>query len=145
MSAASSFTAARSIGRFFAAFAIFTSAAVVTMDSAAACQWTAPGNFWGTQSNGYGVNFLLAQTGQQLRGSATHARHYQRQHVLGRGSADGAIRGSSFVVTVYWGPSSVGVYEGTINAQGRITGTTYDQRNPKSRAQWNSDILLACR
>lgn len=132
------------LGRLAAVTFLVLAAGAAATSSAAACQWRVPPNFWGTQSNKHAVNFLLTQSGVHLRGSAAHTHHIQRGVVRGRGSADGHIRGNSFLVTVYWAATVVGVYQGTINPQGRITGTTYDQRNPKSRAQWNSDILLTC-
>ncbi len=138
--------------RFTAMFSAIVFVAVVSsvftlaLPSAAACQqWAVPGEFWGSQSNGWAVKFQLQQNGQSLQGTAESALFAQRQYIKNRGSADGSITSSRFQVTVYWRNSkAVGVYEGGINPQGRIDGTTYDRWNPNSRAAWYSDVLMIC-
>src|SRR6185437_1625005 len=47
-------------------------------------------------------------------------------------------------ITIYWTNQTTGVYTGKINAQGRITGTTYDAQHPQTIAAWHSDRTLKC-
>ncbi len=124
----------------------------LALPSTAACkQWLVPDAFWGAQSNGWAVRFILQQKrvdvgvyGSSLQGTAESALVYQRQYIKARGSADGSITGSSFQVTVYWNNQTIGVYQGGINPQGRIDGVTYDRWHPNSKAKWYSETLMAC-
>src|SRR5574341_1062299 len=83
--------------------AVVGSVFALALPSAAACQqWVVPREFWGSQSNGWAVKFLLQQNGQSLQGTAESALFAQRQYIKNRGSADGSITSSRFQVTVYW-------------------------------------------
>ena len=47
-------------------------------------------------------------------------------------------------MTVFWIDGTVGAYSGIICPTGRVEGTTYDKRNPGSKARWHSIDRLPC-
>jgi hypothetical protein len=103
------------------------------------------------QTNGITVKLHLQQRGEALTGGAMHPTHKPRKLLISgetvdvSGTADGQLAGHRFNVTVYWGRGeAVGIYSGSINAQGRLTGVTYDRRNPNSRAEWFARDLMQC-
>jgi uncharacterized protein YceK len=71
------------------------------------------------------------------------------QGVHGRTYMNGRIRYDSvrrdlvkFVIT--WNNGSAGVYTGTIDANGFVSGTTVDRWHPQSRAHWRLQQLASC-
>lgn len=70
-----------------------------------------------------------------------------------RGTVTGNIVGNNLRLLIDWGcvsrpwpldcKKSIGVYQGTVNSEGRVEGVTYDQLNPDGgRAQWSSVVAL---
>lgn len=89
------------------------------------------GSWVAHQSNGFDVTFNLRRTDHLLlTGSATHTGGGQSRSLNGR-LADNRI-----VMTVEWGPGSVGEYNGVFGVDDRLTGHTFDIRNPGSQATW---------
>jgi hypothetical protein len=102
------------------------------------------------QTNGSVVNAALHRTDTGLQGDARYqvrrddgAFNGYNYYNVG-GSVDGTIDGDAFDITIYWTNQTTGVYTGKINAQGRITGTTYDAQHPQTIASWHSDRTLKC-
>jgi hypothetical protein len=121
--------------------------------SQACSQWDVSGQWTAVQSNGAKPNFSLQQSGSGLQGRANDVYVHKDACVLVAcgddyynrpASADGAINGDSIELKAYWDNNTIGVYSGTIGPQGRIEGTTYDQRHPESRAEWYSDRTMKC-
>ena len=86
------------------------------------------------QSNGFHLIFEIGQhppDGQDLVGSAT-------QDDGTTGGGEGRVDGDSFHFRVEWPNGSVGVYDGTFNSEGVISGVTFDEANPGSQATWFS-------
>ena len=98
-------------------------------------RWQWPARLSVAQHNGYGAVFFLRQSGSSLVGFAEHAN---------RSSADGFLKDNKFVVTAYWSVNSIGVYEGSINSQGRVEGITYDRLHPHIKVGFYSPNLLTC-
>lgn len=122
---------------------------------AACARWDLSGDWGAVQNNGYQPRFVLRHTPQGLQGNAAHVvdggvttyllvvQKGNPARVI-RASVDGTLRGNSIELTAYWNNGTVGVYNGTINAQGRIQGTTVDRMNPRSMATWYSDRPMRC-
>ena len=86
------------------------------------------------QSNGFHVIFEIGQhpdDGQDLVGSAT-----LDDGTTGGGS--GRVEGDEFHFRVEWPNGSVGVYDGRFNAEGVISGVSFDETHPESQATWFS-------
>jgi hypothetical protein len=98
-------------------------------------RWHWPARLSVAQHNGYGAVFFLRQSGSSLVGFAEHAN---------RSSADGFFKDNKFVVTAYWSVNSIGVYEGSVNPQGRVEGITYDRLRPDIKVGFYSLDLLQC-
>jgi hypothetical protein len=88
-------------------------------------QWTI------TQSNGFEVMFDIVQEPDgTLRGSG---------EIIGGkvANASGQLTGNAFVYTVDWNDNGKGgQYSGTFDAEGRLSGVTFDVDNPGSQATW---------
>jgi len=107
----------------------------------AACSlWDMSGEWTFVQSNNTSPVFTLQNTNTGLQGKA----HYLAFGGFVNGSVDGTLKGDSFTVTAYWNNETTGVYEGTINPQGRVTGRTHDAQHPNVIANWYSDRNARC-
>jgi hypothetical protein len=91
------------------------------------------------------VYFNLKQRGKHLNGTGSYV--HRGDTILGfggkkiiDGDVEGAIDGNSIELETQWG----GVYLGTIDATGRIDGTTYDKNDSTSSARWYSDRRMNC-
>ncbi len=117
--------------------------ALAAPSTAHACQqWAFPGgDLKVEQSNGYTLFFYNVRLSGA--GIAGRARHNRLNPGIS-GGFDGRIAGSFLNITVYWPGGTAGVYQGRINRQGRVEGTTYDRARPTSRATWYSDEVLIC-
>ena len=103
-------------------------------------KWDMSGEWTFVQSNDTSPVFTLQHTNTGLQGKA----HYSGFGGFVNASVDGTIEGNSFTVTAYWNNETTGVYEGTINPQGRITGRTHDAQHPNVMANWYSDRTARC-
>ena len=92
------------------------------------------GSWDAIQSNGHRAAFDLRLRGTQgvFHGTASHSGGSVRGH------GEGVITGNDFLYTVTWNNGTIGEYNGRFNAEGRITGVTFDKRNPGSSATWSS-------
>jgi hypothetical protein len=94
------------------------------------------------QSNGYFVIFEFDQAGTLLRGPA-QAKDRRGNPVL-RGDVEGNLTGAAIHFTVTWNSFSAGVYDGKVDADGLVFGTSYDKWTPTSTATWNMSRRATC-
>jgi hypothetical protein len=109
--------------------------------------WDAGGEFTVEQSNGYSPVFDLVQQGSQISGSA----HYEKagsvagfvvKGTVGQGSN---INGANFHIIIIWDNDTRGSYSGTFDSSGKLTGTTFDELHPTSKANWSvNNRQFAC-
>lgn len=114
--------------------------------SAACLQWDVSGNWRILQSNGAVTNISIVQTGTQLVGNGSYTTRATSSRFGSKesGQLDGTLRGNAVNFSIFWSSSSVGAYTGTIGPTGRIEGSTFDKRNPASRAAWHSSARMKC-
>ncbi len=94
----------------------------------------------------YYVQFRLNPGSGQLTGDAEYRLSASRSSPTpaGKGPANGFIRGNHIEITATWGLHSIGVYSGTIDAEGHASGTVRDRANPSFRMEWHSAVPLYC-
>jgi hypothetical protein len=104
------------------------------------------GRWSAIQSNGYRADFSIVQPrirdadseaitwGDELMGVASHSGGTVK------GDGTGSVVGRRFHFRVEWDNDTIGVYDGTFDADGFVTGTTFDERHPSSRATWRSNV-----
>lgn len=122
---------------------------------AAECPGWYAGSKWGIrQSNGPFVGVRLEQRENLLQGDAAYTFDSQdkilllfdgaqRTNII-RGSVDGSIKGTDFTIHIYWENGEIGIYTGKISPSGKVEGDTYSKQDPKRKATWFSDGVLAC-
>ena len=81
------------------------------------------------QSNGIDVTFNLTRDDVLLSGSARF-NGTQSQDLKGR------LSDNRIVITVTWNANSAGEYNGFLGVDDRLTGHTFDLRNPSQQATW---------
>jgi hypothetical protein len=94
------------------------------------------------QSNGYFVIFEFDQAGTLLRGPA-QAKDRRGNPVL-RGDVEGTLQGATIHFTVTWNSFSAGIYDGKVDGDGLVFGTSYDKYTPTSTATWNTSRRATC-
>ena len=57
---------------------------------------------------------------------------------------NGSVRGNVVQLSVDWDNRAFGVYEGQIDANGYVFGSTYDRFNPSSTATWRTGQQALC-
>ena len=115
---------------------------LIAAPTAQACsQWNIS-KFTLRQSNGYFVTFEFDQVGSLLRGPARSVDRRGNPH--GRGDVEGSVTGAAVHFTVTWNSFSAGVYDGRIDADGLVSGSSYDKWNPASTASWNGSRRATC-
>jgi hypothetical protein len=129
------------IDRRLVSFACACLAGLMPLTAAAdPCKnWAMPSGWVAIQSNNYRTTF--------------HLQHYKDGVVSGTGEVRdkddvkraegpviGTLKGNAMNVRAHWG----GVYVGTVDATGRIDGTTYDKNDSTSSTTWYSDRRLDC-
>lgn len=60
------------------------------------------------------------------------------------GSVTGRISGNDLELVISWSNGLVGVYNGRIDPQGKITGTGYEKSSPSKKVSWFSDKPMNC-
>jgi hypothetical protein len=111
---------------------------------AAPCtQWAFAGKTTFDQANGWATQFeskdQVAQGPAQAYRTGSSINIYEMY-----GTVTGAIEGQAVNVRVQWSGGQLGIYEGSVNADGSASGTTYDAQNPSSRATWNIYKPFTC-
>jgi len=117
----------------------------------AACpQWDISGKMGLVQTNNITPSVDLKQTDTGIHGTANWSRLVDGGFLNGQdaqfasGTVDAVLDGDTIDMTIYWDDQTTGVYTGRINAEGRITGSTYDAQHPQTIANWHSDRTLKC-
>ena len=84
-----------------------------------------------TQSNGFELMFYIVQ-------ESDGRLHWSGQIIGGmEANGSGQLDGNAFVYTVDWNNNGRGgQYSGTFDAEGRLSGVTFDIDNPGSQATW---------
>jgi hypothetical protein len=117
---------------------------------AACTRWDITQGFYAVQGS-YRIAFRLQPRQGGVEGTASYFRPgTEKSWVLFvpitsfgtdvSGRVTGTVDGDAVELTTDWG----GVYVGTIDATGRIDGTTYDKRDATSSARWYSDRRMNC-
>jgi hypothetical protein len=106
-------------------------------------QWGFSGPTGFNQSNGWRLDF--DSTGPRAQGAA-HAYHYDEDDNRSEmhGTISGGVEGYAVKVEVAWNSGALGKYEGSVDANGFASGTSYDAKTPSSTATWNSVSPLRC-
>jgi hypothetical protein len=112
----------------------------------AACSlWDVGGGFKVVQDNGYSPLFTLEQNGTAVSGSASYEKGPAGFVTRGTVVQGSNIQVSNFKVVISWDNATRGVYTGTFDASGKLTGTTFDELHPSSHANWSvNDRRFAC-
>jgi hypothetical protein len=121
--------------------ALGTTAAAPAGASAAAApckQWNIANNYI-KQANGWYVQ--VPQVGASLDGTAVQ---YAPNGYATGGEVQGAVTGNSFRFTTVWDNDTAGVYTGTIDRDGFVTGTAVDRFNPRSRTTFRALRRAKC-
>lgn len=106
-------------------------------------QWGFAGRTNFNQSNGWTLGF--DSTGPQARGRASAvATNPDGDLVAMYGTVSGAIDGYAVNLEVRWDNGPFGKYEGSVDANGFASGTTYDVVNRGSAAGWSTQRPLQC-
>lgn len=96
-----------------------------------------PTDFTIYQSNGWTVGVWVQDGLRYVEAMGAHAWMY------GRIRFDSVRRDLvKFVIT--WENGSGGIYTGTIDANGFVSGTAVDRWNPQSRAYWHMQQVASC-
>ena len=101
-------------------------------------KWHLSRQFTFIRSDGRKLTVGLLRHGQVITGEA-----YYYEKRLYHGDVTGYIDGDDFNVTMGW-PLRREIYEGRIDAQGHLFGTTYDEVDRDHRATWYTKERLRC-
>jgi hypothetical protein len=108
-------------------------------------EYSVNGAWTAHQSNGFHVDFKIRQSHinaiaeKSFKAEATQFNSHNENR--GSGTGDGVVFGDQFHLEMKWGDgSSIGIYNGTFDLNGFITGVTFDKMHPENVAAWNSAI-----
>lgn len=88
------------------------------------------------QDNQWRGSFWLVRNGTVLSGNAEAYRPDDRSS----GIVQGTLKGSTLQLRVHWDTrNTVGMYKGTIDENGVITGATWDKSKPNAQVRWQSN------
>jgi hypothetical protein len=85
---------------------------------------------------------LSADQGGTINGLARYQTGGRDTSVSG--SVTGKVSGDDIELVISWSNGLVGVYNGKIDPQGKITGTGYEKRSPSKKVSWFSDRAMLC-
>lgn len=90
------------------------------------------------------VSLKLAQSGSTFSGDAkyTPPRGVQKQYIEGR--VQGSVSGNEVDFTAAWADNTTGLYHGSIDPTGRVTGYTYQKENHGLSADWSMVDRATC-
>ena len=121
---------------------------------AACSEWVMPAKTNIQQSNETQVSVELTPGEGGFSGKADNHYYSASMEMASDvyGDLEGSVQGTNVQFTIHWGQdifrhvsNATGVYIGTIGPQGRVTGSSYDEVNPESRATWFFTEVLQCR
>jgi hypothetical protein len=116
-----------------AALALFGLAAT----PAAAQDCTVPLRWTIEHGNGAVARMKVFHNGAELGGSGREADN--------SGALDGTIRGRDVQFEIEWSNGHIGVYDGSISADGRLRGVNFDKTDPASQTSWSVKQGFTCR
>ena len=94
------------------------------------------------QSNGYRVQVNIEQSevngvlvDGHLKGFASEFTPHGTD-ISDQMLSSGTLSGDSFVMVIDWNNNTVGVYSGTFDPSGNLSGVTFDQVTPSAQATW---------
>lgn len=128
------------ISKSFVFWNFLAVASILSTAAKADCSRDLNGDWVFRQTNNYHALLNLRHTGNEIQGTA----RYPNKGIYVHGSVDGSLSGNRLKLSVYWESGSIGEYEGTVNAQGRIEGSTHDRMHPANMANWYSDHTAPC-
>jgi hypothetical protein len=112
--------------------------------NAACAQWKISGNSASfQQSDGSATALNIGRRGTTLYGTADYSRSYLGKFlgvlykgvdVNMSGTVEGVMVNSRLDFKIRWDNGSIGIYDLRIDEFGRLSGVTYDFRNPSNRA-----------
>jgi hypothetical protein len=103
-------------------------------------QWHLSGQFTFIRSDGRKLTVGSLRHGQTITGQA-----YYYEKRLYWGDLKGYIEGHDFNVTIHWQwAARREIYEGHVDAQGHLSGTTYEEDHPDRSATWYTKQQLRC-
>ncbi|GHI40660.1 hypothetical protein [Streptomyces violascens] len=115
-----------------------TGSSVARAATATVPSFFAGGTWMLYQSNGPVVTLNLTQDGSgQLYGSASCCGS-----VVGTIEYGAAVDGTSISFTIAWSNGSRGRYTGSLGADRRLSGFTFDLNNPSSQATWSTSRVF---
>jgi hypothetical protein len=111
-------------------------------------EWNLAGSRSIDQGNGFHLELSLKQDGETLSGTAWYGeitRNAEETYETNRDAGVGGhIDGAKVDFEVQWTGGQVGVYSGGIDAQGRLSGSTYDRAHPGKHIAWHSAEPVSC-
>ena len=133
---------------------LFTSIfALLASPVEAECKQWSVGHGWRLKQGSINVDLNLQQKGSVITGTATHDLHRKGSDLLMggyggtttvAGTVDGTVEGDSFDVKIYWDNDTIGVYNGTIRASGKIEGKGWEQKSRRTKVNWYSETRMVC-
>ena len=103
-------------------------------------QWHLSGKFTFIRSDGRKLTVGLLRHGREISGDAYY---YYKKHLYW-GRLKGHIDDRNFDVTIAWQPPRRDIYEGRIDAEGYLSGTTYEEDHPGDSSTWHAQEQLHC-
>jgi hypothetical protein len=100
--------------------------------------WNLSGERQITHGNGQNVTVSLQQSGSELSGSGTYKASSDG---IARGSIEGNLLRMSVVFTAI---GAAHQYEGVIDADGQVSGITFNDATPAAHAEWQADRPASC-
>jgi hypothetical protein len=117
--------------------------------SGAACtEWNLAGTHSISQGNGFLVDLWLKQNDGVISGEAGYTevvRNASEAYEVPKyAGVSGRINGTSVELDIEWGDGRVGVYSGSIDERGLLSGTTYERARPSNHVSWSTSNALEC-
>ncbi len=119
------------------------SATTQVADAATSCSWQVPDSIRINQTNGWYVITDYRQAGFKYRAYA-YGKHAHLVGTLKLTRFDTSGTSPQVEFTITWDNGSGGVYSGTIDGHGFVSGTTRDRWNPSSVAGFNFVQTMDC-
>jgi hypothetical protein len=113
-------------------------------DAATSCSWQVPDYIRINQTNGWYIVTDHRQAGFKYRAGAFHSGGMALYGTLNLTRFDTSGTSPHVEFTITWDNGSAGVYDGTIDGRGFVSGTSRDRWNPNSAAGFNFADTIDC-
>lgn len=127
--------------------AAFAAPSKAEAEAAPCAQWAVPDRWRIRQSGDLVFSLSTPGGGGDFHGTAEYVdtERSELKSFIG-GDVAGSIDGDRFTMDIYWKGSdnADGVYEGRIQPDGRLAGTTYDRAHSNNRGTWYASQPLVC-